>query len=130
MALAPDVSTVLLVLGALQVKHFICDGPLQSKAMVDAKRRYGARLGVLHAAIHGLGALIVTVIFIGLVPLAFALALLDALIHYHVDFTKENVVRQMGWTVAQGPFWWALSFDQMLHQMTYLAMAAIAFSRG
>jgi hypothetical protein len=130
MALAPDVSAVLLVLGALQVKHFICDGPLQSKAMVDAKRRYGARLGVLHAAIHGLGALIVTVIFIGLVPLAFALALLDALIHYHVDFTKENVVRQMGWTVAQGPFWWALSFDQMLHQMTYLAMAAIAFSKG
>jgi len=130
MALAPDVSTVLLFLGALQVKHFICDGPLQSKAMVDEKRRYGARLGVIHSAIHGLGALIVMVIFIGLVPLAFALALADALIHYHVDFTKENVVRQMGWTVAQGPFWWAMSFDQMLHQLTYLALATIALSRG
>ena len=130
MALAPDVSTVLLFLGALQVKHFICDGPLQSKAMVDEKRRYGARLGLIHSAIHGFGALIVVVMFIGFVPLAFALALLDALIHYHVDFTKENVVSKMGWTVAQSPFWWAMSFDQMLHQMTYLAMAILAFSRG
>ena len=130
MALAPDVFTVLLFLGALQVKHFICDGPLQSKAMVDEKRHYGARLGVLHAAIHGFGALIVMLMFVGLVPLSFTLALADALIHYHVDFTKENVVRKMGWTVVQGPFWWAMSFDQMLHQVTYLALAAFAFSRG
>ena len=130
MALAPDVSTVLLFLGALQVKHFICDGPLQSKAMVDEKRRYGARLGLAHAGIHGLGTLAVMVMFIGLVPLAFVLALLDAAVHYHVDFTKENVVRKMGWTVVQGTFWWAMSFDQMLHQWTYLALAVIAFSRG
>ena len=46
---------VLLLILLLQIKHFICDGPLQTKAMVDGKAIYGNRLGLLHAGIHGLG---------------------------------------------------------------------------
>jgi hypothetical protein len=127
-ALAPVVSNVLLLIAALQLKHFICDGPLQTKAMVDDKRRYGALRGLLHAGIHGLGTLLVMLVYLGLSPFALWLALADAIIHYHVDFSKENVVRQMGWTPAQGPFWWAMSFDQMLHQLTYTGLAAITIA--
>ena len=128
MALVPEISSVLLLLAAFQVKHFICDGPLQTKAMVDQKSHYGAPIGVLHSVIHGIGTLIVLVAFFGFSAVVFGLAVLDFAIHYHVDFTKENVVRMMGWTPSQGPFWWAMSFDQMLHHLTYLGLAAIALS--
>jgi hypothetical protein len=117
---------ILLLVAALQVKHFICDGPLQTRAMVEAKGHYGRPLGLLHSLIHGVGTVLV------LAGLGFAsatvllLGLLDFAFHYHVDFTKENVVRKAGWTPAQGPFWWALSADQTAHQLTYLLITYIA----
>jgi hypothetical protein len=128
MALTPELSAGLSLLGLLQVKHFICDGPLQTKLMVDEKRRYGAPMGLAHAGIHGLGTVVAMVFMLGFVPLVIGLGVLDVAIHYHVDFTKENVVKRMGWTPAQGPFWWAMSFDQMLHHLTYLMLTAIAFA--
>jgi hypothetical protein len=56
------------------------------------------------------------------------LALVDFVVHYHVDYSKENIVKKMRWTVKDGPFWWALSADQMLHQFTYLALAYLALT--
>lgn len=116
---------ILLLVAALQVKHFICDGPLQTRAMVEAKGHYGQPLGLLHALIHGVGTALVLTGFGFAAPMALLLGLLDLAIHYHVDFTKENVVRKAGWTPAQGPFWWALSADQTAHQLTYLLILYI-----
>jgi hypothetical protein len=48
---------VLLLILLLQIKHFICDGPLQTKAMVDGKAIYGNRLGLLRTGTRGLGTL-------------------------------------------------------------------------
>ena len=129
MTLAPEICAALVLLGLFQVKHFICDGPLQSKSMVEEKSHYGAPVGVLHSLIHGVGTLVVLCAFFGFSILAIGLAALDFAIHYHVDFTKENVVRVMGWTPANGPFWWAMSFDQMLHHLTYLGLTAIALAK-
>ena len=117
---------VLLVVAALQVKHFICDGPLQTRAMVEAKGHYGRPLGLLHSFIHTVGTVFVLTGFDFAAPLVLLLGLLDFVIHYHVDFTKENVVRKAGWTPTQAYFWWALSADQMAHQLTYLLIAYIA----
>jgi Protein of unknown function (DUF3307) len=124
MTLLPDVYSVLMLLVFLQVKHFICDGPLQSKAMVDAKRIYGAKLGLVHSAVHGIGTYVV---FVFVSPAAAVLAFADFVIHYHVDFSKENLVKAQGWTFKDGPFWWALSADQMLHHLTYLGLVAYIF---
>ena len=117
---------ILLLIAALQVKHFICDGPLQTRAMVEAKGHYGRPLGLLHALIHGVGTALVIASFGFAASMVLLLSLLDLVIHYHVDFTKENVVRKAGWTPAQGPFWWALSADQTAHQLTYLLITYIA----
>jgi Protein of unknown function (DUF3307) len=114
---------LLLILLGLQIKHFVFDGPLQSHDMVLAKGHYGRPLGLLHAALHGLGTLVVMV----LAGVAFwpslLIAAFDLVLHYHIDFSKEAIVRRNAWTVKDKYFWWALSADQTLHQFTYLAIA-------
>ena len=47
----------------------------------------------------------------------------EAVVHYHIDFVKESMARRNGWTVDKPAFWWALMGDQMMHQLTYLAIA-------
>ncbi len=122
----PSLAWPLLVLiAAFQCKHFICDGPLQTKAMVLSKAIYGQKLGLAHSLIHGLGTALVLAISGAGAVLTLGLACLDFMIHYHVDFFKENIVKRAGWTPKDSPFWWALSADQTLHQLTYLALVAM-----
>ena len=78
---------IFVVLAAFQVKHFICDGPLQTLGMVVAKSHYGQWLGLVHAAVHGIGT--VSIFLIAGTPAALLLAAVDAVAHYHVDFVKE-----------------------------------------
>lgn len=127
MAFSPVID-VLLLLVLFQAKHFICDGPLQTGAMVRDKGHYGRPLGIVHAAIHGAGTLCTLLIFGTSTLLAVKLAVLDFAIHYHVDFSKEQIVRRAGWTTTVPQFWWALSADQMMHQLTYLFLAYLVFS--
>ncbi len=121
------VHQLLVFLILFQIKHFIADGPLQTKAMVDEKSTYGAPLGLVHAGIHAIGTFIAAWLALGGLQWALTLAIGDGIIHYHVDFTKENIVKRVGWTVADGPFWWALTADQMAHQLTYIFLAWITF---
>ena len=116
-----------LVLG-LQIKHFICDGPLQTRAMVEGKRVYGQPMGLLHAGIHLVGTLLVLFMFglPGWFVAGFAVG--EAVLHYHIDFTKERTVKGAGWTITDAYFWWAFTADQGLHHMTYLAIAAAAIA--
>jgi Protein of unknown function (DUF3307) len=117
---------VFVLIAALQAKHFICDGPLQTKAMVISKSKYGDRLGLVHALLHGIGTLAVLAVAGFNFNVVLALAVLDFALHYHIDYLKENLVRQAGLTVQDAKFWWALSADQTLHQLTYLAIAYLA----
>lgn len=118
---------VITLVAFLQFKHFICDGPLQTLGMVENKSIYGALLGIVHSGLHGMGTFVVF-LFAGL-PISFVLglAVLDFVIHYHVDFTKENIVKYFRWSTKDAKFWWALSADQTLHQFTYLFLVALAF---
>jgi hypothetical protein len=119
-----SIQLVLALLLALQAKHFLCDGPLQSRAMIAAKGNYGAALGLAHAGMHGLGSLLVLWGFGLGIGWATGLAAAEALVHYHLDHGKERLVKAMGWTPRQTQFWWALGLDQALHQASYLAIAA------
>lgn len=122
-----SLATILAFIALLQIKHVICDGPLQTLPMVKAKRHYLRPLGLSHAAIHAGGTFVVALAF-GLGPLfALQLAIVDAVIHYHIDFSKENIVHNRGWVETQGPFWWSFTTDQALHHMTYLLLAWLAF---
>jgi Protein of unknown function (DUF3307) len=116
----------LLIILGLQLKHIICDGPLQTVQMVRDKSVYAKPLGLLHAGIHVVGSFVVFV-FAGLpFGLCFGLAALDGLIHYHADFIKENIVKFKKWGTIDGPFWWALTTDQAVHHMTYVLLVWLA----
>ena len=115
-----QVTFVLVLFAGFQIKHLFCDGPLQTLAMVQAKSHYGRPLGIAHAAIHGAGTFLVFLIAGS--GLALILAIVDFVIHYHIDFTKENIVKHFGWTPKDGPFWWALMADQALHHLTSIAL--------
>jgi hypothetical protein len=122
-----ELSTVFLVLLALQVKHVFCDGPLQTLRMVEAKSHYGRLQGLAHAAIHAAGTFFVLMLSGLPLGLAAQLGLLDGVVHYHIDFTKENVVKARKWSTTDGPFWWSFTTDQALHHMTYVMLVWLAF---
>jgi hypothetical protein len=118
--------SLLTLLLLLQLKHALCDGPLQTRRMVQEKAVYGGRGGIIHAAIHG-GASVAVLLAWGMAALpALLLAFAEGLFHYHVDFAKERLVRSNGLTTEMPQFWWALQFDQMVHQFSYVAIAAAA----
>lgn len=117
---------ILLLLVLFQIKHALGDGPLQTTRMVKEKGFYGQPGGFLHAGIHGVGSLLALLVF-GMAALpALLLAAAEAVVHYHIDFVKESIARRNGWTQDKPAFWWALMGDQMMHQLTYLAIAYAA----
>ncbi len=117
-------AAVLAVMLILTLKHFVCDYPLQTPYMLRNKGKYGHPGGILHAGIHAAAS---TLAFLVITPPLAVGALLVAaefMIHYHIDWTKESMVRRRGWTTADTPYWMALGADQMGHHLTYIGMAA------
>lgn len=109
------------ILTAFIIKHFICDFPLQVPYMFLNKGKYGHPGGLLHAAIHGLGSQIVCYAF----GLSLWLGVIDALVHYHVDWTKNQLNDRYKLAPTNKFFWWLLGADQLLHYLTYVGLVAI-----
>jgi hypothetical protein len=121
-----DPIAALAILLGLQAKHFLFDFVFQSDWQVRNKGRYGHPGGLVHAGLHGTGTLVVGVLaaLTGAIGLgaAIALAVADALIHYHVDWSKAQISRRMKLTPDRHAFWIALGADQAAHHVTYLAL--------
>lgn len=116
------VTSVLLLLILLQIKHWYVDFVNQSMEEVAGKAIYGNWKGIYHSAKHGIGTTICLLLITGYTYWAYALILgiLDFVIHYHVDWTKMNY----GNRDIQNPlFWNHLGLDQMAHQVTYIGIA-------
>ena len=120
---------VLLALAAVAVllfKHAVADFYLQTAYQYSNKGKYGHPGGILHAGIH---TALTPVVYLVLVPgslvLASAIALGEFLLHYHIDWVKEQVTLRNGWTAQDRGFWYALGTDQFLHGLTYLAIVAV-----
>ena len=105
---------ILLVL--FQLKHFICDYPLQGKFMLGKfKEGYAFILPLAaHAAVQASGTfLIVSCFNINL----WWLAPLDFILHFIVDRLKADKRLLGRWPPTQSYFWWVLGFDQLLHHL-------------
>lgn len=114
----------LLVIFLLFTKHFIVDFPLQTKYQWSNKGTYWHPGGLLHAALHGIG----TMLCLAVVSpeISVLLGLFDFVIHYHIDFFKMNINKQLGWgPTTNEQFWWLLGLDQYLHALTYIGFATI-----
>lgn len=107
----------------LQLKHFLCDFPLQGPYQYKNKGTYFHPGGLLHAAIHVAGTLAVFALLGWFYVDLLWLALLEGFIHYHIDWAKMRINAAKGWgPTTHEEFWWLLGYDQLLHQLTYLAM--------
>jgi hypothetical protein len=79
--------------------------------------------GLLHGFIHIFLTLPVFLLFpTGTVGLAAALLAGEFFVHYHIDWTKEQIVRHYGWKLSDRQYWCALGLDQLLHGLTYIAI--------
>jgi len=109
----------------LFIKHFIVDFPLQVQYQWRNKGTYGHPGGILHSGLHGIFTTICLCFFIG--SYAIVLGLIDAVIHYHVDWCKMNINKRMGWDAnSNDEFWYLLGFDQLLHALTYIWLVNMA----
>jgi hypothetical protein len=119
----------LLILAAVAVllfKHAVADFYLQTPYQYSNKGKYGHPGGIVHAGIHtALTPLVYLVLAPGSLVLAGAIALGEFLLHYHIDWVKEQVTHRNGWTAQDRGFWYALGTDQFLHGLTYLAIVAV-----
>jgi hypothetical protein len=111
-------SDIILLLALFGIKHFVCDFLLQFPYMLGQKGIYGAQGGIDHAAIHGGFTFIILAPFIGLI--AVMLAIFDFVVHYHVDWVKQQL--NNGLTPADRKFWIWFGLDQTLHYLTYIAI--------
>lgn len=111
---------VLLLLSLFGIKHFIADFAMQYSYMVRDKGIYGAPGGIHHSATHACWTFLILVPFIRSPEQLLILPLIDFVIHYHVDWAKQQLNK--GLTPADNRFWVYLGLDQALHYLTYVGI--------
>lgn len=121
---------IFILLVAFQIKHFICDYPLQNSYMLGKMGRENWILPLLsHSGVHSLGTFII-VSFIN-IKLAFLLALADLILHFTIDRLKASPNIGNRWGIDKPYFWWALGLDQMAHHLiNYLFIFIILYYGG
>lgn len=121
-----DALTALIaVLVVLQVKHFFCDYTLQTLYMLRNKGTYFHPGGIIHSGLHAIASIAAFLVVMPTALLGVGLVVGEFLVHYHIDWSKEQVIKRTGWTAMMPQYWWAFGADQLLHQLTYLVMALI-----
>jgi hypothetical protein len=119
----------LIAVLILLIKHLVFDFFLQTAYQYKNQGIYGHPGGILHAGLHAFGT---SFLFLYVYPgaaLAAQILVGEFIVHYHIDWTKEQVVKRMRLTTEDAAFWWALGVDQFLHGATYIVIAWIALSR-
>lgn len=113
---------ILLMFIGLEIKHFVADYLLQFGWMIKGKQTLSHPGGYVHAAIHALG----TIIILKFAALPFLLIALLAIAefatHYILDFGKVKFGKNISSTKNPRLYWALNGFDQLLHQLTYIAI--------
>lgn len=116
---------LIILFSALTFKHFLADFILQRSYQFRNKGKYGHPGGLLHAGIHGVGTLLSLLYFVPL-EMAFSLAVLDMVVHYHIDWAKSRVNSKMKLDPNEdNEYWFLFGFDQFLHHMTYIGIVLL-----
>lgn len=118
-----ETTGVLLLVLLLQIKHLVADFFLQNAYILDNRRFYGHPGGLLHVAIHLVGSLIVLVVVGTTTAVLLPILAVEAIVHYHLDWSKDNFVAARSLTPRDPVYWYATGVDQALHHLTYLGMA-------
>ncbi|WP_438826472.1 DUF3307 domain-containing protein [Ruegeria atlantica] len=106
----------------LQIKHMFADFYLQTPKMLSGRGEYLHWGRAQHAGVHVIGSVIVFVLFGA--PWAFILiiAALEWFVHFNIDFAKARYSDKKKLMPTQAAFWRAAGLDQLMHNLTYIAM--------
>lgn len=114
-----------MLLALLFIKHFIADFLYQPPFQWKNKGTYGHLGGLVHAGQHSLLTLLILLFFMA-PALALGLSLAEFVIHYHMDWFKMWFNKKKGWgATTHNEFWVLMGFDQLVHSLTYVGIAAI-----
>jgi hypothetical protein len=117
---------VLAAVAVLMSKHAVADFYLQSSCQYMNKGHYGHPGGILHSAIHvALTPLVYLVIAPASLLLVLGIAAGEFVLHYHVEWLKEQITHRNGWTAQDRGFWYALGTDQLVHGLSYLVIVGV-----
>ena len=120
-------TSVFILLIAFQLKHFLCDFPLQGKYMLGKFSRdplvWSPAL-TAHAAVHWFGTSLIVYMFTVRVDVAFLVGACDFAVHFVVDRIKASPNLLGRWKPDNKFFWWALGADQAAHHLTHYAIIA------
>jgi len=117
---------ILWAISFLLLKHAVADYYLQTPYQYRNKGTYGHLGGLLHAGLHVLFTLPVFLIIAPISLLAGALIVAgEFVVHYHVDWIKEQFVKRNRLTSENATYWQAMGTDQLAHGLTYVLIVAI-----
>lgn len=107
---------IFILLVIFQIKHFICDYPLQNQYMLGKMQANDwIRPLAAHAITHSVGTGLIALIFAPHLTLLLIFA--DFVLHFIVDRLKASPTLGGRWKPEQPYFWWALGADQMTHHI-------------
>lgn len=102
----------------LFTKHIIADYYMQYPWMYRHKGKYGHPGGLAHAGLHGIFTYIVLMTFVSPL-LSLSLALLDFVLHYHIDYIKSKAWDKANTNPSEQLYWIIHGTDQFAHGLTY-----------
>ena len=109
----------------LLIKHYVIDFAIQGKYMTRrASKKDWLMPLVAHSGAHGIATLIVLVplgYVIGNVQAVLLAALADATCHFIIDLSRSRLFH---YNVFQPSYWTVHGMDQLLHNVTYVALTA------
>jgi hypothetical protein len=127
-----NLTSIMLLFIAFQVKHFIADYPLQTEYMLGKFKDEGWVKPLLaHVAVHALGTFVITCWF-GIAN-AIYFSLFDSCIHFIMDRVKADrkllgrfkpLTAAIYLTATEKErrdnkyYYWSLGFDQLIHHLT------------
>ena len=114
---------VLAIFTVLEIKHFIFDYVLQTPYQFLNKGTYLHPGGIIHSGLHALGTLAAFLIITPPLALGIAIIVGEFIFHYHVDWTKEQLIRRFRLTTKDAGYWRIYGADQLAHHLTYVVIA-------
>ncbi len=116
---------VVAVVLWLQIKHFVFDYLLQTPFQFRNKGFYGHFGGVLHSGLQALGTIPAFFILPRGWLMGVTIVIGEFLVHYHVDWAKEQTLRRMKLTTTDAWYWRFYGVDQLAHQLTYVVITGL-----
>ena len=111
------------ILFLLTIKHAFVDLYLQSFHSLNKREYFG---GWLHYLEHGGATLVIACVFFSF-DVAFILASIDFILHWHIDYAKHVIQNRWNITTTnrRHSYWFIQCVDQSLHFTTYFVLCLI-----